>query len=150
MKKNVFLCYFLFFFLSCTTSKYYIQNSYDIIEYNQLTSEELLYISKTIPQNNYIIIDLRPTKQYQQAHIKHAISIPYKELTSMTNIPDIYSSKIIFYDTRSIYFFRIDKILKKINITDVKLLHGGFSRWTDENHPTVNSLSTNTSTNNYI
>ena len=151
MKKNIFLCAFFTFFLSCTTGRSYMKNSYDIIEYNQLTSEELVYISKTIPQNNYIIIDLRPTNQYQQDHIKHAISIPYKELTTITNIPNIYNSKIVFYDTKSIYFFRIDKILKKINIIDVKLLHGGFSRWTNENHPTIKYPTTNSlSTNNYI
>ena len=150
MKKNILLCAFFVFFLSCTTSKVYIKNSYNIIEYNQLSSEELVYISKTMPQNNYIIIDLRPTEQYQQDHIKHALSIPYKDLTSITNIPDIYSSKIIFYDTRSIYFFKIDKILKQINITDVKLLHGGFSRWTNKNHPTIKYPTNSTSTNNYI
>ena len=127
-----------------------MKNSYDIIEYNQLTSDELVYILKTMPQNNYIIIDLRPTEQYQQDHIKHALSVPYKNLTSITNIPDIYSSKIVFYDTRSIYFFKIDKILKQINIIDIKLLHGGFSRWTEENHPTIKYPTNSTSTNNYI
>ena len=150
MQKNIFLSCFFLFFLSCTTGKYYMKNSYDIIEYNQLTSDELVYILKTMPQNNYIIIDLRPTEQYQQDHIKHALSVPYKNLTSITNIPDIYSSKIVFYDTRSIYFFKIDKILKQINIIDIKLLHGGFSRWTEENHPTIKYPTNSTSTNNYI
>ena len=131
-----------------------MKNSYNIIEYNQLTAEELIYISKTMPQNNYIIIDLRSTKKYQQDHIERAISIPYNEITTITNIPDIYSSKIVFYDQNSLFFFKIEKDLKTIAISDFKMLHGGFSKWTNENHPTIkyptNSTSTNTSTNNYI
>jgi hypothetical protein len=101
-KKNFLSCFFLFF-LSCTTSKYYMKNSYDIIEYNQLSSDELVYISKTMPQNNYIIIDLRPAELYQQDHIKHALSVPYKNLAVITNIPKIYSSKIVFYDKKNSY-----------------------------------------------
>ena len=150
MQKNIFLSCFILFFLSCASGKSYMKNSYNIIEYNQLSSEELIYISKTIPQNNYIIIDLRTTEQYQQDHIKHAISVPYKNLTVITNIPNIYSSKIVFYDKNSLFFFKIDKDLKKINISDFKMLHGGFSKWTNENHPTIKYPTNSTSTNNYI
>lgn len=151
MKKNIFLCAFFFFFLSCTMSKSYLKNSYNIIEYNQLSSDELIYISKTMPQNNYIIIDLRPTKLYQQNHIKHAISVPYKNITAITNIPDIYSSKIVFYDNNSLFFFKIEKDLKTINLSDFKMLHGGFSKWTNENYPTIKYPTTNSlSTNNYM
>ena len=158
MQKNIFLSCFFLFFLSCTTSKYYMKNSYDIIEYNQLSSDELVYISKTMPQNNYIIIDLRPAELYQQDHIKHALSVPYKNLAVITNIPKIYSSKIVFYDKDSLFFFKIkkdlNKELKKIDISDFKILQGGFSKWTNENYPTIkyptNFVSTNTTTNNYI
>ena len=151
MQKNIFLSCFFLFFLSCTTGKSYMKNSYNIIEYNQISSQELIYMTKTIPQNNHIIIDLRPTKQYQKDHIKNSISIPYKEIDTLTNIPDIYNSKIVFYDQNSLFFFKIDRELKKIDISDFKILQGGFSKWTNENYPTIKHPTTNSnSTNNYI
>ena len=141
MKKNIFYC---FFFVSCATEGFYIKNSYDIILYKQISTQELAHSSKTMPVNNYLIIDLRAQSLYQKEHINNAISLPYNNIKSIVNISNIYHSQIIFYDTKNIYDFTIINIMKKLNITNFNFLQDGFSKWTNENRPTSSS------TNNYI
>ncbi|MGL4677328.1 MAG: rhodanese-like domain-containing protein [Brevinema sp.] len=118
----------LLVFSSCS-SRSFLKTSYDIIYPRQITSQELDYIISTLNPTNYLIIDFRSPEEYQQKHIDRALLRCYKNILSITNIPNYQAKRIIFYNNKNISFFKISKALQKLQITNFFLLQNGFEAW---------------------
>jgi len=92
-----------------------------------LAPEELSTLINKKSQE-YILIDLRTPFEYQKAHIKGAVNIPYQNMFA-EEYANLWSSeglKIIYHDSQ-------DKacapymLLSQVGIEDCKVLLGGFS-----------------------
>ncbi|MGL5955591.1 MAG: rhodanese-like domain-containing protein [Brevinema sp.] len=119
---------------SCSTRSL-LKTSYNIIYPKQITVQELDYMITTLTPNNYLIIDIRTRKNYQQQHINRSLSLSDKNLESITNIPNYQSKRLIFYDQKNVPFFKISKKLQKLQITNFYLLQNGFEAWQEYTNP---------------
>ncbi|MFA5519818.1 MAG: rhodanese-like domain-containing protein [Spirochaetota bacterium] len=110
----------LLFFLSCSQVK-------------SLSVEE---ISSLINSNNenLIIIDLRDLTEYNNGHIKGAISIPYKEDTFPERITALAEKDVdaLFYCGQGVKTGKAEKFIKKSPFKKKYILAGGFFAWKKE------------------
>lgn len=94
---------------------------------------ELNYMQKTLEKNNYLILDLRSKKDYNQGHITGALSLPYVNITSITNIPNYQHHTLLFYDKEEVHYYRIRRTLYNLNTTNFYLLDDGYRAWSEKN-----------------
>lgn len=90
---------------------------------------ELDYLQKTLNIDKYLLIDVRSSQLYDKGHIEGALSLPYKQLRSITNIPNYEKQRIILYDQKHIKYKKISRILFDLNITNFYLLEKGYIFW---------------------
>ncbi len=107
----------------------HLRYSYDIIQPKQIIAQELNYITKTLDPGSFVIIDLRKTKDFEEGHIEGALSIPFKNVSEITNIPNYQNIKIIIYSEESIQYFQLTRPMRKLNITNYYILQNGYEGW---------------------
>jgi rhodanese-related sulfurtransferase/peroxiredoxin family protein/TusA-related sulfurtransferase len=95
------------------------ENVLDRTVKNIVLSEKDMY-------NNYFIIDVRTTEEYQLGHIPTAINIPLHEISSrLTEIPRDHTKKILLYCVSGNRSYKASRILS-INNIDSYNLNGGY------------------------
>jgi len=104
------------------------------------------------------VIDARPPQQYQEGHIPGAVNlsgfggIPRAENGDMAN-PETFAklagelgigdgTAIVVYDAPSQMMGMVAWAFLYYGHTDVRLLDGGWSKWSSEGHPTATEPST--------
>ena len=111
------LCNVFLFFLSCSPVK-------------TLGVEEISALINS-GNENLIIIDLRDLTEYNNGHIKGAISIPYKEDTFPERITALAEKDMaaLFYCGQGVKTGKAEKFIKNSPFKKKYVLNGGFMAW---------------------
>ncbi len=126
MKKYLAL---LLLCVSCGAPARNLRYSYNIIQPKTILPQELNYMLKNLAPTSFILIDLRSADDYEKGHIQRALSLPFKNISSITNIPDYDDTRIIVYDSSELQYFRLAAPMRKLNITNYYILQNGWEGW---------------------
>ncbi|MFN8672749.1 MAG: metalloregulator ArsR/SmtB family transcription factor [Candidatus Sericytochromatia bacterium] len=102
--------------------------------YEEIKAEELF---KRISENSILLIDVRPKEEYENAHIKGAISIPLSEIEN--KIKNIPNNKDIVAYCRGKHCILSIKALEILNKNGFKSfrLQDSINDWAKKNFPVV-------------
>ncbi len=76
----------------------------------------------------YVLIDIRPAKEYAVSHLLGAINIPYDQLTSwLPKLPK--EVLIVLYDDNGTLSDKAAQMMIKAGFTQAKSLLGGLNEW---------------------
>lgn len=88
-------------------------------------------------QDKAVLLDVRPTKDFNQGHIHGAINIPHNSLANRVNELDKHKeSLIVITDQMGQHAGAAGGILNK-NGFDIRRLGGGIAQWKHSNLPLV-------------
>ncbi|MEM2583154.1 MAG: C1 family peptidase [Candidatus Thermoplasmatota archaeon] len=87
-----------------------------------------------------IIIDIRSTEEYNIAHIKGAISVPYGGCNScfVNNMESFKGKEIILYCNDGTKSKEAIKLLLENNFTNIKYIEGGINAWKEKGYYLTN------------
>lgn len=99
-----------------------------------ITAEDMLK-----RRDNFIVLDVRSKKEYQQGHIESAINIPHDEIAQhLEKLGLLAKDKTLVVHCRSGYRAgKAEKILLENKITNIKHLEGDMLLWQKQNRPLV-------------
>lgn len=99
-----------------------------------ITAEDMLK-----RRDNFIVLDVRSEKEYQQGHIESAINIPHDEIDQhLKKLGLLAKDKTIVVHCRSGYRAgKAEKILLENKISNIKHLEGDMLLWQKQNRPLV-------------
>jgi rhodanese-related sulfurtransferase len=101
-----------------------------ILSTSQYVKENM---DKDMPQ---VIIDLRPRDEAQKGHIKNAVSIPSKEIsTAKDRFPADKKAPIILYSNDTKTAADAFKIVRSWGYTNTSVLKGGIEEWKKAGNP---------------
>ncbi len=115
--------------VSCGVPSRNLRYSYNIIQPKTIIPHELNYMLKNLDTNSFILVDLRSTDAYEKGHIQRALSLPFKNISSITNIPDYQDKRLIMYDSSELQYFRLAAPMRKLSITNYYILQNGWEGW---------------------
>lgn len=95
----------------------------------QMSVEELeVYLEKTNP-NEFLLLDVRTVKEFEEGTIKHAVNIPLDEIRNNIDFIKNQNKPIILFCRRGLRGYLAELILKHHHIKDMVNVAGGITVW---------------------
>ena len=95
----------------------------------QMSVEELdAYLSKTSPKD-FLLLDVRTPKEFEEGTIQNAINIPLDEIRNHIDFIKDQSKPIVVFCKRGLRGYLAELILKHHNIKDMVNVAGGITVW---------------------
>ncbi|MDO9037931.1 MAG: rhodanese-like domain-containing protein, partial [Lutibacter sp.] len=95
----------------------------------QMSAEELdLFLSKTNP-NEFMLLDVRSQKEFEEGTIQNAINIPLDEIRNHIDFIKNQNKPIILFCRRGLRGYLAELILKHHHIKNMVNLAGGITVW---------------------
>lgn len=84
--------------------------------------------AKTLSEEFYVLVDLRPAEAYAQGHLLGALSIPFADLSSRLN--ELPRDRVIYFcDETGIQAVQAVQLLQQQGVGTPRALSGGLARW---------------------
>lgn len=95
----------------------------------QMSVEELeVYLSKTDP-NEFLLLDVRTKKEFEEGTIQNAVNIPLDEIRNHIDFIKNQNKPIILFCRRGLRGYLAELILKHHHIKDMANVAGGITVW---------------------
>lgn len=95
----------------------------------QMSVEELdAYLSKT-NSNDFLLLDVRTLKEFEEGTIQNAINIPLDEIRNHIDFIKAQNKPIVIFCRRGLRGYLAELILKHHNINDMVNVAGGITVW---------------------
>lgn len=158
MRKRTFHLFILFILMTVNHSVVVAEQNQHVISSDELTHKQT--------QSQVVILDLRPSEQYQKAHIPGAINIPlssfhkkigqikgyvldpikFKKLVSDHGIQNndeiiVYSNGAYLHSSRVLWMFEFYGHKK------IRILEAGWQGWVSQNRPVSDQVTTRDKSN---
>lgn len=105
--------------------------------YTNISPTWLTYLIENTP--NFILIDIRNSKEFRDFHIKRSILIdPANIIEQVSKLAVSKNTKLVIYDSNNSTSPYIANELLGEGYHNVSILEGGFQQWISENHPIEN------------
>jgi hydroxyacylglutathione hydrolase len=101
---------------------------------NTITAQELKLKNST---EQFLLLDVRTAKEYQEGHIKNAINLPIAKRKHFKNTAKANFNKqepVIVYCYSGVRSKKAGKILLKLGFTEVYDFSGGWQKWSAINN----------------
>src|SRR5690606_160267 len=101
----------------------------------KLTPQELV---NAINRDEVVVVDIRPSKEYQAGHILHAINIPIAEFNQkLDQLNKCKDKPIVIVCAFGQQPYQAKQLLEKQGFTQLKMLAGGLHAWQNAGLPLV-------------
>ena len=92
-------------------------------------------LERLIDEDRVLVLDVRPTPEYQQGHLPGALSLPVDDLAA--RLPQLPRDRDLVVYCRGAYCLWADEALQLLRASgfNVLRLEGGWEEWWDEDRP---------------
>jgi rhodanese-related sulfurtransferase len=95
-------------------------------------------LSRLVNQENAVVVDVRPAKDYRTGHIVDALNLPYDQVAKQIGQMDQYQGRpVVVVCKMGQHSSGVAKQLKAKGFDSVYRLQGGIMEWTSSQMPLV-------------
>ena len=119
-----------------STIFYFSQQAHTSPAFVTISAIEAKQLIENEPEEEFIIVDVRPYSAYVQERIESAINIPILQLREGVEMPE-KNNTILIYSQTGVTGSNASQILINNGFTQVYNMDGGFKAWINEDFPVI-------------